>query len=59
MEKHAFERQARTRKRPQTGSRVYGWWEFNEIYVERRGISRCIDVLRVTRMPGVPRATKE
>ena len=43
--------------------------EFNEIYVECRGISRCIDVfravsscfelLRAARVPGVPRAAKK
>ena len=32
MEKHAFERQARTRKRPQAGSRVYVWWSLTETY---------------------------
>ena len=33
--------------------------EFNEIYVERREISRCIDVLRAARVPGVPRVLKK
>ena len=72
MEKHAFERQTRTRKRPQAGSRVYGWWSLTiftwnvEGYRAAsscigvfRAASSCFELLRAARVPGVPRATKE
>ena len=62
MEKHAFERQARARKRPQAGSRIYGWCSLTiftwnvEIH---RDVSMYFELLRAVRVPGVPRVFKK
>ena len=59
MEKHAI------RETDKAGLPAAGWVscirvvEFYEIYVERRGISSCIELLRAIRGPGVPRVFKK
>ena len=57
--------ETRIRETDKAGLPAAGWVscirvvEFNEIYVECRGILRCIDVLRAVRVPGVPRVFKK
>lgn len=62
MEKHAFERQARTRKCPQAGSRAYVWWSFARFTWNIEGYRAVLmyfELLRTVRGPGAPRVFKK
>ena len=57
-----FERQTRTRKRPQAGSRLFGRWSFARFTWNAEGYRDalvCFELLRAIRVPGVPRAAKK